>query len=162
MPDGLYDRDILAWSEHQAELLRRLGRGEKVNDIDWQHVIEEIEDVGQSEFRSVKSQIVNIMVHVLKLYLWHGSTAVQHWQDEIGNFQDQAKDRLTAAMRDKIVIAELYARSLRRILIANEGGPPLPEWPAACPFTLDDLIDETPGALVNRVATAMPKPPQRA
>jgi hypothetical protein len=29
MPDGLYERDILSWSEHQADLLRRLARGEK-------------------------------------------------------------------------------------------------------------------------------------
>ncbi len=27
MPDGLYERDILVWSQHQADLLRRLGAG---------------------------------------------------------------------------------------------------------------------------------------
>jgi hypothetical protein len=32
MPNDLYDRDVLAWSEHQADLLRRLARGEQVND----------------------------------------------------------------------------------------------------------------------------------
>jgi hypothetical protein len=31
MPDDLYDRDVLAWSEYQADLLRRLARGERVN-----------------------------------------------------------------------------------------------------------------------------------
>ena len=162
MPDGLYDRDILAWSEHQADLLRQLGRGEKVNDVDWEHVVEEIEDVGQSEFKSVKSQIVNIVVHVLKLYLWPRSTAAQHWRDEIGNFQDQAKDRLTASMREKIVVSELYARSLRRMSVASEGGDPLPELPAICPFSIDDLIDRTPAGLVNQLATSMPKPPNPA
>lgn len=30
MPDGLYERDILAWSEAQADPLRRLARGERV------------------------------------------------------------------------------------------------------------------------------------
>ena len=36
MPDGLYDRDALAWAEQQAELLRRLAAGERVNDaVDW-------------------------------------------------------------------------------------------------------------------------------
>lgn len=119
MPDGLYDRDILAWSEHQADLLRRLGRGEKVNDIDWQNLIEEIVDVGQSEFRSVKSQLVNIMVHVLKLCTWPDGTAVRHWREEIANFQDQAKDRLTATMREKIALVELYARSIRRLRVAH-------------------------------------------
>jgi hypothetical protein len=34
MPDDLYQRDILTWSEHQAGLLRRFARGERVNDLD--------------------------------------------------------------------------------------------------------------------------------
>ena len=46
MPDDLYERDILAWSERQAELLRRVANGERVNDVDWPHVVEEIADVG--------------------------------------------------------------------------------------------------------------------
>jgi hypothetical protein len=43
MSDDLYDDDILWWSEQQAELLRRVAAGERVND---QVVIEEIESVG--------------------------------------------------------------------------------------------------------------------
>jgi hypothetical protein len=32
----LYEADILMWSEHQAELLRRMAAGERVNDqVDW-------------------------------------------------------------------------------------------------------------------------------
>ena len=46
MPDDLDDREAPAWSEHQASLLRRVARGERVNEVDWEHVIEEIEDVG--------------------------------------------------------------------------------------------------------------------
>lgn len=48
MPDDLYERDILIWSEQQADLLRRVARGERVNGVDWAHVAEEIEDVGLS------------------------------------------------------------------------------------------------------------------
>jgi hypothetical protein len=46
MPDDLYDRDTIARLEHQADLPRRVARGERVNEVDWDHVIEEIEDVG--------------------------------------------------------------------------------------------------------------------
>jgi hypothetical protein len=44
----LYDTDIVEWSERQAALLRRLGRGERINsdELDWPHIAEEIEDVG--------------------------------------------------------------------------------------------------------------------
>ena len=47
MPDNLYERDILSWSEHQADLLRCLARGEWAIGIDWEHVVQEIEDVGR-------------------------------------------------------------------------------------------------------------------
>ena len=48
MPDGLYERDILAWSEEQARLLQRLADGEPgVNAaVDWPNLIEEVEAVG--------------------------------------------------------------------------------------------------------------------
>ena len=62
MSDRLYDRDILSWSEHQADLLRRIARGERVNDVDWEHVVEEIEDVGLSELHAVESHLDLILV----------------------------------------------------------------------------------------------------
>jgi hypothetical protein len=47
MSDDLYDDDILWWSEQQAELLRRVAAGERVNDqVDWDNVVEEIEALG--------------------------------------------------------------------------------------------------------------------
>ena len=62
MPDELYDRDILTWSRNQAALLRRLARGERVNGIDWTHVLEEIEDVGISELNAVRSYLRQMLV----------------------------------------------------------------------------------------------------
>lgn len=51
MISGLYEDDILLWSERQSELLRRRAAGELVNDaeIDWPNVAEEIKDVGRSQ-----------------------------------------------------------------------------------------------------------------
>jgi hypothetical protein len=47
---SLYDEDILAWSERQGTLLRRIAAGERVNepDLDWGNVAEEIESAGRS------------------------------------------------------------------------------------------------------------------
>jgi hypothetical protein len=47
----LYDDDILLWSERQAALLRRRA----ANELDWENIAEEIEDVGCSELRSCRS-----------------------------------------------------------------------------------------------------------
>ncbi len=57
MPDDLYDRDFLAWSEHQAALLRRLAAGERVDQaVDWSNVIDEVESLGRSELRACESR----------------------------------------------------------------------------------------------------------
>jgi len=51
MPDSLYEQDMLAWTEQQADMLRRFVAGERVNEaIDRPNVIEEIEASGRSEF----------------------------------------------------------------------------------------------------------------
>lgn len=51
-----YDTDVLLWSERQAALLRRMGAGERVNDqVDWPNVAEEIESLGRSDKREMRS-----------------------------------------------------------------------------------------------------------
>jgi hypothetical protein len=56
--DDSYDTDILAWSEQQASVLRGLrSRGDLPNELDLEHVAEEIEDVGRSELNAAQSLI---------------------------------------------------------------------------------------------------------
>jgi hypothetical protein len=62
----LYDTDILLWSKQQAELLRRQAAGERVNDaaIDWPNIVEEIEEVGETERHSLDSPLVHALLHM--------------------------------------------------------------------------------------------------
>lgn len=114
MPDGLYDRDALAWAEQQADLLRRLAAGERVNDAaDWANVIEEVQDVVLSELRSCRSLLRQAMTHLLKLHAWPGSAAAVRWHEEAGTFLDDAEQRFTPSMRQRIDLDDLYARALR-------------------------------------------------
>ncbi len=54
-----YDTDILTWSERQADLLRRVGAGEKINDqVDWKNIAEEVETMGRSQPAQVKSLLI--------------------------------------------------------------------------------------------------------
>jgi hypothetical protein len=54
----LYDTDILEWSDHQAALLRRVAAGERVNEVDWPNIIEEVESVGREQLHAVESLLV--------------------------------------------------------------------------------------------------------
>jgi len=50
-----YEVDVLLWSEHQAELRRRLAAGEHVYDqVDWENVIEEVESVGSEQLHAAQ------------------------------------------------------------------------------------------------------------
>jgi len=147
MPDDLYHRDVLAWSEHQADLLRRVGRGERVNDIDWDLVAEEIEDVGLSELHSVESYLELMLVHLLKIHGWPDSEWVGHWRVEIVAFQSNMQRRFVPSMRRRIDIDGLYRSALRQLRLAtDQGRGPLP-LPQTCLLSLDDLLSKEPEAL---------------
>jgi len=140
MPDGLYEHDTLAWSEHQADLLRRLAAGERLNEtIDWPNVIEEIESVGRSQLSTVKSLLVQALAHDLKCEAWPLAPDVPHWRAEARGFRGDAAEAFTPSMRQRIDIAELYRRALDRLPDTVDGQPPTPIL-AACPLTLDALL----------------------
>lgn len=58
----LYDTDIVAWASEQAELLR----AGKWDALDLEHIAEEIEDVGKSEKRELRSRLAVLAAHLLK------------------------------------------------------------------------------------------------
>ena len=151
MPDSLYERDVLAWSQHQADLLRRIGRGERVNDVDWTHVAEEIEDVGLSELHSVESFLNLVLVHVLKLHTWPDSNACAHWRGEIVAFQANARRRFAPSMGQKIDIAALYGDAVRQLRTME----PNAWFPDENPFGLEDLQSGSWEQLLDRFARAV-------
>lgn len=67
MSDTLYHHDFLAWTERQAEALRQAAGGGSDLPVDWQNLAEEIESVGRSERREVRSLVRTIISHLLKL-----------------------------------------------------------------------------------------------
>ena len=141
MPDGLHERDALAWAERQADLLRRLAAGERLNEpVDWPNVIEEVQDVGLSELRACKSLLRQVLVHLLKSHAWPGSTATAHWRSEVIGFRADMRDRFAPSMRQRISLDEIYRVALEQAQAGtdNSGEPrPVPE---TCPFVLDDLL----------------------
>ena len=145
MPDGLYERDVLSWAEHQADLLRRLAAGERLNEsVDWTNVIEEVQDVGLSELRSCRSMLRNAIEHMLKIHAWPENQATGHWASETRTFLTEARDRFTPSMRQRIDVDDLYADALFRVLPREEEFGPAHPIPKACPFALNDLLVRHP------------------
>ncbi len=139
MPGDLYWDDTLAWSERQSALLRRLAGGERVNDVDWEHVIEEIEDVGKTELRACESLLQRSLEHLIKLHQWPQNEAARHWRGEILAFLSDARRAFSPSMRQKIDLADLYAQA-RAVIGVAEYGTTRSAAPDCCPVTLDGLL----------------------
>ena len=136
----LYDTDILTWSERQAELLRRMAAGERVNDqVDWLNVAEEIEDVGSERLHAVEPLLVQALRHMLKAQAWPESRDVPGWRADAIDFRQQARRRFVPSMRQKIDVADLYADAVRALPKTIDEVVPLP-LPETCPVTLDELL----------------------
>ena len=141
MPDDLYRTDIVTWSRLQADRLRRHLAGERVNDLDWEHVIEEIEDLGNSEIAAVRSFLIQAMIHALKIARWPASPAVNHWTGEAANFLQQAQDRYRRSMARDLSVETCFARARRTVLATPGDGPDQPI-PDRTDLGLDALMDE--------------------
>ncbi len=57
---ALYDEDIRAWSQHQAAVLRRMAANPAAlpDDLDLEHVAEEIEEVGNVQCFAAESNLI--------------------------------------------------------------------------------------------------------
>jgi hypothetical protein len=148
---GLYDADFVLWSEQQADLLRRLARGERVNDVDWPNLIEEVESLGRSEARAVRSLLQNALEHLLKAAAWPQAPSVPKWLAEADAFLDSAGDDYTPGMAARIELPLLYARALKQVgALAYAEGPPGP-LPPECPVTLAELLAGDASHLLGRL-----------
>jgi hypothetical protein len=67
MPTGhpLYDQDFFLWTQEQAAALRRAKDSNL--PLDWENLAEEIESLGKSDRRELRSQIRRILRHLFKL-----------------------------------------------------------------------------------------------
>src|SRR4051812_43160471 len=124
----LYDADVYEWSQHQAALLRRRAAGELVNEaeLDWPNIAEEIESVGNSQLRAVRSLLVQALLHDLKAEAWPLSSYVDAWRAEARRFRGDAGASYTPALRQHGDVASRDRRALRGLPERIGGQPPLP------------------------------------
>ena len=101
----LYHSDVYTWAIEQADALRR----RDFDAVDWDNVIEEIEDLSRSEERSLKSWYAKVIEHLLKLqYRRQWETGpVPGWETSVNNARREIEDVLRenpglAGRRDEI------------------------------------------------------------
>ena len=123
-----YDTDILVWSEQQAALLRRRAAGELLNeaDLDWSNIAEEIESLGRSDRRELRSRVATILVHLIKLEASPATDPRAGWRvtvlEQRAGLRDVLRDSPSLTRTVAAVIAEEIevAREIAAISLAGD------------------------------------------
>ena len=139
-PDAsLYDEDFYAWTQEQAELLRRGGAA--ANRLDIEHIAEEIEDLGKSELHACQSLCEHIIEHLLKLEYSGLDEPAGHWRDEIVEWRVPLSRKLTRSLLAQMNLDERYRYALRLLRRLERDVPGLTQRvPAECPYSLDQIL----------------------
>lgn len=139
MPDSLYEQDFYAWTQQQAELLRRMPP--TGNELDLENIAEEIESLGRSDLRTVQSLVEHIIEHFLKLEHSGLDDPADHWRDEIVEWRLQVGKVLTRSIEAKLDLPARYRVALRLVRRLERDVPGLTgRLPAECPYTLEEII----------------------
>ncbi|MFN7523687.1 MAG: DUF29 domain-containing protein, partial [Aphanizomenon sp.] len=83
----LYETDHYLWIETTLKQLEN----RDIDNLDWQHLSEEIEALGIEQRRKVESYLKQLLIHLLLCCYWETEkeTCQRGWQIEISNFRDE-------------------------------------------------------------------------
>ncbi|MGO9260877.1 MAG: DUF29 domain-containing protein [Bryobacteraceae bacterium] len=135
----LYDLDFAEWALLNANLLRS-GR---VSEADLEHIAEEIEDMAKRERRSLHNRFVRLIEHLLK-WSHQPERRGSSWTRTILG-QRRGIERLlheNPSFRPSLAEVAVEAYEEAADFAAAVTNRPRAEFPAVCPFTLDQLLDE--------------------
>ena len=137
----IYDEDIVAWAQEQARQLRA-GRFDL---LDLEHLAEEIEDVGRSEQREWASRMAVLLAHLLK-WRYQPERRGVSGQVTLSGQRERIRRRLEKTPSLKTVLSDpdwwADAWLDARIEAAQETGVEIQRFPAACPWTADQILGE--------------------
>ena len=147
---GEYETDLVLWSEHQSTLLRRIATGEAVNEApDWDNIIEEIEQLGRSDRRELRSQIQRVLEHLIKLRASPATDPRSGWSRSIVEAQLKVSDLLDESPSLRREVASIItrqlppARKLARMDLEARGEQPIVDLEVLS-FTETDVLGGEP------------------
>jgi hypothetical protein len=136
-----YDQDAYAWAIEQAALLR----AGKLDQIDIEHLAEEIESMGKSERRALISQLARLLMHLLK---WdhQPQRRSRSWRLSILDAQTKVERLLEDNPSLKASMPELmdkaYVDAYRAAAIETDIEPD--HFPSQCPYSFVEAVGFQP------------------
>ncbi len=135
----LYERDFLIWTEDTARLLRA-GR---FDEVDVEHIAEEIEDMGKSRRHELHSRLTTLLWHLLK-WKYQPEKRSTSWRltileqrRELGYLLEESPSLRPAVSK---AVGSVYSHSVKGA--STETDLPCSAFPDHCPFAPEQILDE--------------------
>jgi hypothetical protein len=136
--ESLYEEDYLKWIETTVDKLRL----QDFSSVDWENLIEEIESLGKSEQKSFKSNLIVVLIHLLKWQFqrelrsgsWAGSI-VEHRR----RIEEDMEDSPSLKPYLEEVLDKCYLAAVKQA--SAETGLALTVFPQLCPYTSTEVLD---------------------
>ncbi|HEY9770788.1 MAG TPA: DUF29 domain-containing protein [Coleofasciculaceae cyanobacterium] len=134
----LYDRDYCQWLTRTAELLKK----KEFTQLDLKNLIEEIESLGKSEKRAIESNLIVVILHLLK-WQYQPSMRSNSWKSSIREHRRRVQRLLTDSPSLKnhllFALADCYLAAKKQA--ADETGLSAVVFPEEC-LSLAEFLDE--------------------
>ena len=138
MNSSKYQEDFYAWTQEQAQLLR----SQQLAKIDFANLIDEIESMGKSEKRALKSRLSVLLMHLLK---WQFQSSFQStsWQLTLRTQRRAIKDLLAdnSSLRHWLVETMHDAYEQAKDDAALETGLNSRVFPDECLWSIEQVLD---------------------
>jgi hypothetical protein len=142
----LYEQDYAAWAERNAQLLRA-GR---FSELDVEHLIEELSDMGKSNQHELVSRLRVLLAHLLKWQFQYRQLSERWAEFEGKSWRNTIIEQRLAieyllrkhpGLQSKLADAVAEAYPLGTDLASAETGLPPTSFPAECPYALEQVLD---------------------
>lgn len=132
-----YDSDFYAWSLHQSECLRK----KEFLNLDIDNLIEEIESLGRSNKLALKSHLIILLLHLLKLK-YQPEFSSNSWRNSISNARREIELLLQDSPSLKNVLKDEFKNCFERACkdAAYETQKNINEFPKECPWTIEEVL----------------------
>ncbi|OCA53281.1 DUF29 domain-containing protein [Photorhabdus namnaonensis] len=134
-----YDSDFYGWTQEQAGLLR----SGDLSQLDTENLLEEIEAMGRSERRELRSRLEILLAHLLK-WRYQADRRGRSWELIIEEQRDKAIDCLqeSPSLKNKLNEHLEKAYIAARRLAEKETLINRNIFPETCPWTFEQIMDE--------------------
>ena len=130
---NLYEQDFSLWIEDTINKLKTRDH----DNLDLENLIEEVESLGKSQRKAVRSFLVRLLEHLLKRCYVPMSDCYRGWEIEIRNFRQRLQIELEDSPSLKTFLREIFVKSYEMALENVKDSYPDVYFSNLCPFPND-------------------------